>query len=517
MLRYLIAFAALAARAQSPSSGETTIRTSVRLVQVNVVVQDKNGPVANLTKDDFILTDRGKPSPISVFSVTDSKADAKVAAALPQNSFSNYRAPAGGEAPNITIVLFDGLNTKFEDQAFAKRELIKFVGGVDPKDRIAIYTLNQKLRVLCDFTNTPEERRQALASFRNPTGAEMPMEGESATSQHQSLGPGDGGVGQFLEQSSRTVTDAGNLNRGRITLAAFSAIADHVADLPGRKTMVWVTGSLPFSLASAAGEFNRANLAVYPVDARGLVGIPGQLLSSAPAPINKRFSHPPPTPNFVPDGLQTMQELADLTGGRAFYNKNDVSGALRTALDDSAVSYTLGFYPDAESLDGRFHELRVEVARAGLNVRYRKGYMALKEQPASDQQDKRNLAAALESPIESSSIPLSAEIERRKGRLYVSVSMDAHRLQLAQEGAFSNGAINVFFVQQDETGKVLDSEEAAYDLHLTKEEYETYLRTGMPIRRFLELKASAKTLRILSIDRSNATVGSLIIPISQVK
>lgn len=517
MLRYLIAFTALAARSQSPSSGETILRTSVRLVQVNVVVQDKNGPVANLTKDDFILTDRGKPRPISVFSVTASKADAKEAEALPQNSFSNHRALAGGDAPNITIVLFDGLNTKFEDQAFAKQELIKFVSGVDPKDRIAIYTLNKKLRVLCDFTNTPEERRQTLASFRNPTGAEMPMEGESATSQHQSLGPGDGAVGQFLEQSSRMVTDAGNLNRGRITLAAFSAIADHVADLPGRKTLVWVTGSLPFSLASAAGEFNRANLAVYPVDARGLVGMPGQLLSSAPAPINKRFAQLPPTPNFVPDGLQTMQELADLTGGRAFYNKNDLNGALRIALDDSAVSYTLGFYPDAESLDGRFHELGVEVARAGLNVRYRRGYVALKELPASDEQGKSNLRTALESPIESSSIPMSAKIERRKGALYIAVSVDASRLQLAQDGAYSNGAINVFFVQQDETGKVIGREEAAYDLHLTREQYEAYLRNGLMVKKLLALQQGTKTLRILGIDRSDAAVGSLVIPISQVK
>ena len=57
-LRLLLALTAMVVRAQSPSDGEPVIRTSTRLVEVNVIVHDKNGPVADLTKDDFILTDR---------------------------------------------------------------------------------------------------------------------------------------------------------------------------------------------------------------------------------------------------------------------------------------------------------------------------------------------------------------------------------------------------------------------------------------------------------------------------
>jgi hypothetical protein len=240
-------------------------------------------------------------------------------------------------------------------------------------------------------------------------------------------------------------------------------------------------------------------------------------MPSAPVLTTKHPAHPPPTPNFMPDGLQTMQELADLTGGRAYYNKNDLSGALRIALDDSVVTYTLGFYPDSDAFDGKFHDLKVEVTRPGLNVRYRKGYVASKDLPASDDDGKRSLRKASESPIESSAIPLAAKIERRNGALAITVSVDIHNLQLSRENAFSNGAVNIFFVQQTETGKVLNSTEAPIELHLTKEQYEGFLRNGMTIKQLVALKEGVKTLRVLSVDRGNAAVGSLIIPLSQVQ
>lgn len=500
MWRHVLAFTALTGGWQS----STVIRSSVRLVQVNVVVHDKNGPVANLTKDDFILSERGKRLPISVFSVD--AASASSAEALPQNTFSNRRTGAG--TPNITIVLFDGLNTKFEDQAFAKEQILKFLKTVDPKDRIAIYTLGRTLRVLCDFTDSPDELRKVLSSFRSSAGALVAGDTNPATT-------GNASIDEMLEESNRLVAAADAAERARRTVAAFSAIAGHVTNLPGRKNLLWVTSSLPQSLAVAARAFNRANLTVYPVDARGLVGVPGSLLPSLPTP--KYHGGPAAMPNFRPDGLETMQDLAVLTGGRAFYNNNDLSGALRAALDDSAVTYTLGFYPDPETLDGKFHELKVDVARVGLNVRYRTGYVATKDQPASEESDKRNLAAALASPIESASISMSAKIQRRKGALVVSLSMDAHNLQLTEEGAFSDGAVNIFFVQQDETGKVLERAEAPVALHLTREQSEAYLKNGMGISKLVTLKDGAKTLRILVLDRFNAAVGSLIIPVAQVQ
>jgi len=296
-LRLLLALTAMVVRAQSPSDDGPVIRTSTRLVEVNVIVHDRNGPVADLTKDDFILTDRGKTRRISLFSVESVTRPGKVVEPPPPNTFSNRVSGAG--PANVTVVLLDGLNTKFEDQAYAKRQLLKFLKGVDPKDRIAIYTLGKGLRILCDFTDGPEELRKILAAFRGSTGADV-IAGEI-----DPANTGNPAFDQFLDQSNQTLAEASTVDRARTTLTAFAAIAGHLADLPGRKTLVWVTGSLPFSLAGAAKVFTRANISVYPVDARGLVGLPRQLTASAPSPRNR--GAPPVIPTFRPDGLDTMQ------------------------------------------------------------------------------------------------------------------------------------------------------------------------------------------------------------------
>lgn len=506
ILRFFAAFTAIASATQNPP--DAVLRTSTRLVQVNVIVHDKNVPVANLTKDDFILTDRGRPRRIDVFSVESTASSAGSADPLPPNTFSNRQTGTGSAPPNVVIVLLDGRNTRFEDQANAKRQLMRFLAGVDPADRIAIYTLSNKLRVLCDYTDSPEERQRILAKFRGSTGTDV------ITANPDPSNTGNAILDEFVDHSNLNFANAAQSDSAGATLAAFAAIAGHVADLPGRKTLVWLTGSLPFSIAGAAKAFNRANLAVYPVDARGLVGMPRQLTASAES--TRRPQH---IAAFGPGGLQTMQELADRTGGRAFYNTNDLSGAIRTALNDSSVTYTLGFYLDSESLDGKFHELKVQVSRPGLSVRYKREYLAAKEAPAPTEESERNLSNALESPLESSNIPLSATVAAGGESLKISWTIDVHNLQLQQEGDVSNGAVNVFFVQKDETGKVLDMAQEAYDVHvrLKKGDYESYLRTKMTHNKSLELKKDAKTLRILVADRTNGAVGSLIIPLSKVK
>ena len=99
-----------AAPSQSAPAQVPPFRTSTRLVQINVVVHDKNGPVANLTRNDFVLTDRGKPQAIGVFSVESVSAPG-AAQVLPENTFSNLRHGNASTPNAVSIILFDRLNT----------------------------------------------------------------------------------------------------------------------------------------------------------------------------------------------------------------------------------------------------------------------------------------------------------------------------------------------------------------------------------------------------------------------
>ena len=257
---------------------------------------------------------------------------------------------------------------------------------------------------------------------------------------------------------------------------------------------------------------SRANIAIYPVDARGL--LPQSLVETEDDSMSRKdFGHTGVSSGQGPrpTGISTMIDLADASGGRAFTNSNDLTGAIHQAVEDAAVSYTLGFYPESDSLDGKFHELKVHVKRAGLELRYPKGYVALR-----DVQIQNSLAVAVQSPLESSAIRFAARVEWGS-QMVVAATVDMHDLQLTRNGDAWDGAVELFVVQQDAAGTVLIEHRKNFNLRLTGEQHAAYLKSGLTFRESVEPKEGLTTLRILVRDPSDAAVGSVIIPFSQVK
>ena len=157
-----LSFAAQTPPQTSPQTPQ--IRVSTHLVQIGVVVRDSNGPVGNLTKDDFVVLDRGQSQTIRVFSAESTDAVPQPAKPLPQNTYSDQSQYGTNKPRSVTIVLLDNLNTLygsspalientpywFEDHALAvaKQHLFEFLNQMDSRDRIAIYGLTDKLHVL---------------------------------------------------------------------------------------------------------------------------------------------------------------------------------------------------------------------------------------------------------------------------------------------------------------------------------------------------------------------------------
>ncbi len=204
----------------------------------------------------------------------------------------------------------------------------------------------------------------------------------------------------------------------------------------------------------------------------------------------------------------------------AFVNTNDITNAIRKAVEDSAVTYTLGFYIDPHSADGKFHELKVQVKREGLTIRYPKEYLAAEDAPPTKDQNWKTVVKAVQSPIESSVIPLQAKVDRVNQPLPNSLkllcSIDIHNLRLVQTGDLRKGAVSVYVIQQDGAGKVLSQWGKTYDLQLTEKQYAALLKSGMPFSQDVQPKPGATTLRVLVEDPATAGLGSLIIPLAQV-
>jgi len=320
-------------------------RSDTRLVEVEVVVRDGKGPVQGLKQEDFQLFDNGKPQKIATFGVVTSKGAGSIGMG------KDAAAPVAGAssgAPQLpvtaTVLFINNLAIAFSDQVQARKRVAEVFHTLLPREPIAVYVLNQNLRILTDFTDDSTRIAKALdAAWGEPP-------------QHMFF--------------------CGDIPPAYLAL---EKIANELGSLPGRKNVLWFANYFPvakatdpcgplayFAMIRTLKALNSANVAVYPINAGGVKG---------PTAISATRSKAPPiwmNASQGPSGVDGMY-WAHETGGTAAQN-TDVGFAAQRALDDSQVTYSLGFYP--ETLDGDYHQLKVKVDRKGVDVRSRAGYPA---------------------------------------------------------------------------------------------------------------------------------------------
>lgn len=331
---------AIAAVAQEQS----VFHADTRLVELEVVVRDGKGPVTGLTQSDFQVFDNGKLQKIGTFGVVTSKGSVVAGSVAPAASSGAGQDP---ELPVTATVLFiNNLAIAFSDQVQAEKRVAEIFHELPPREPIAVYKLNQDLRILTDFTDDPKRVAAALDAAW----------GEQAQ----------------LPGSAWCIPPA---------YPALEKMANELGGLPGRKNLIWFANFFPvshpndpgpcaslayFAMLRAIKALNSANIAVYPIAAAGVNG---------PFAYSAGRSRVPPTWMTASWGSSGINGLfwAGSTGGVAAQN-TDVGFATLRAMDDSQVTYTLGFY--AEVLDGKYHDLRVRVDRKGADVRSRAGYLA---------------------------------------------------------------------------------------------------------------------------------------------
>ena len=157
---------------QKPESPEATtvIRTTTRLVVVNVVAKNSKGqPVADLKSEDFTVLENGRPQQVKVFNF-QSRTNAAIKAAQP------VEAPVSDVVTNIpkyhtngalNIILLDGLNTASPRQTFMRERMIALLEKLPDDVPIAIYTLGQNLRLIQDFTDNHETLKKVVNNLHN--------------------------------------------------------------------------------------------------------------------------------------------------------------------------------------------------------------------------------------------------------------------------------------------------------------------------------------------------------------
>jgi len=537
-MRLVTVVALLAAAALTAQMPDMVIRTTTRLVQVNVIVTQHGTAVPGLKKEDFEVFDNGKRQEIRQFS-EDTRAILPAAAEpLPPSTFTNQLEQRSGTPAAVTAILLDGVNTRFSDQTYARAQVVEFLRQIQPQDRVAIYTLDSRgLRVLHDYTTDSSDLLARLAKYQGDIAPDV----TGASDVIDPLGGWMNGSGGGGHSAGSSLERHFYLNNRIIqTLRAIEFIAQNLAPLPGRKNLIWVSSAFPLQVGyvnmsnnvraiSNAGvgrrnpqiapsgpprdqqswtsdvdrtirALNDANLAIYPVDARGLV-------ASASAR----------TSNRLYQSQATMEELAGRTGGRAFINRNDIGTAIRTAVEDSSVTYTLGFYPENDKFNNSFHNLKVKlVDLPHYELRYRKGYVDQSTPPQDEGLRREALNDAVLSPMDANGMGLRARVVESSGNLDVMLRVDPKSIQLDPQGDRWAGKLDLLFVERDAHGRQTYGINDTVSLELRRDNYNKVEKEGLIYHKVIPKSSGGSELRVVVRDAATGAVGSVTAPFSSI-
>jgi VWFA-related protein len=514
---------AAAAAQEAPQEPQQTLSVTTRLIELSVVAETEDGrPAFGLHQEDFTLQDNGQQQKIAFFSVESTKGRRPPSGAVPPNVFSNRFERLGSYPVNATVVLFDALNTQLTDQVYARKQIIEFLEQLRPDDLVAVYVVGRGPRVLQDFNGDPAGLLETLANFK---GAQDPS--LDAPLYDPSLTPGIH-FDSWLGELNFNLVEHFDRDRAFRTARSLVAIARHLERLPGRKNLIWVSGSFPLSVGgdsipltarAARGSrarwpeqqrvvraLTKANLAVYPVDARGLLG-PEEFSAERTAIVHQ--------PRLAEQAkFSTMRTLAERTGGRAFYNSNDLAGAFRRAADDSRLTYVLGYYPSDDNWDGKFRKTRVEVERPDVKLHYRRGYFALPDEPKNREYREETLEAAMFSPVEASGLGLTVRADlSERNELDLFIGVDPRDITFQPKESEWECELDIWLVQLDRREKHLDTIARTNKLRLGQLDYERIMRTrGLVLPEKLKPSKKALLVRVMVRDVDSGTLGSVTIP-----
>ena len=415
----------------------------------------RDSPSPILKQDEISILQNGKPQPVAFFRFEGSAfAPGAVEPArepIAPGIFTNRTEYFPGPARNVTAIVIDSLNTLPEDQVAMKAQVMQYLRALAPNTRVAVYALGSKLRILHDFTADLEALRGRLAKQNIEFNIQPVPADELVRRQLQEAEHYNGTVENSDTSDPNAQADAERqaewekaraqmarseeyfqeqlqLRRMNQTVASLEALGDHIAGIPGRKNLVWISGGIPVLTQGAQDRWVTSyasqvrglgqrlatqGVTVYPVRATGLQV--GFLDTSSTAPGSSKGS--PESAQLRPMTREsemriwgTMDMLAEVTGGRAFRNTNDLTAGVSAAANDMRGSYSVGFYVPDNS-DTRWHGFDVRVSRPGVHVLHRKGYMALApvQQPVNWVESEWQ--AAMQNPLGSTAIRLDARAD----------------------------------------------------------------------------------------------------------
>jgi VWFA-related protein len=327
------------------------------------------------------------------------------------------------------------------------------------------------------------------------------------------------------------------------TMEALKQIARNVAGYPGRKNLIWLSGAFPLtilpdsSLPSAFGPMRQygdqihetasimtdAQMAIYPVDARGLVG---SFMPDASSSGRDRFGRSRNGPALATEmsrrssalasSHDSMNELAEQTGGRAYYNRNDIDHAVALGVADGSNYYTLAYYPEDKNWDGKFRKVEVKIARKGAHARHRKGYYATDPGAAARVNEKAArgefLNALTPEAPNATMLPFVARVtppNKADPATLVDFSVEPRAIAFEANGSLEHAQLDFITRAFDAKGKLINNQSDTLTADLKPETYANVMKSGLRIRQKINLTPGKYLLKVGVRDTRTNLIGTI--------
>ena len=539
------------AQDQAPS-----FRVAARLVELTVVASDKSGnPVTDLEARDFAIFDNGKPRDLSLCRYEGApRPQTGVRPSLPQFVFSNRNLPDAAEQRNITALVLDSANTDPRDQMFVMAHAGRLLRALAPQTRVAIYQLGKELRIIHDFTDDMASLRANMDAVAAAVQTQKLNDVEQAALDAEAIldqiearkTPYATAVFRAVQAADKAAI-AGDVNsnaviqRNRVeeTLAMLEGLGRHLAAVPGRKSVVWVSGGISLfsqrvsttpdnmpvnpmagdnlenAIRKTSERLAQAGVALYGVDARGLTGAAESLAQRQyPPELAGRYSEIERAAAQNTENRAAFSLMTSITGGRFIFGNNDLSEGVKRVTGDVHGSYSLGFYMP-EAPDGKWHTLKVTVQRPDVRLLHKQGYLA-DPSPAKEQTwDAEAERLAMMSPFGSDAIRVTARCapaaEAEPGILLLTLQIESGDLFWREESGRMAAVVDVYIGEKTADGKVR-FQQSRINARLLPPQMEVARSRGLPFRHQWKPGADTLGIRVLVRDAGTGRFGTLDIP-----
>jgi VWFA-related protein len=483
-----------AATAQ-PAGTRAKFSANANVVIVDVTVKDKSGnAIDSLTKDDFIVLEDGHPQAVNIFEHQKLTMDPEPPEPPPALEDKNELPPPPKTVitsegatkvqyhdKRLLAMFFDFSNMQIPDQLRAQDASLKFLDEKMTKsDLVAILLYTTSVQVMTDFT---ADRMVLTDCIKN-----LPI-GDAA----DLAGVADNGSDDNQDTGAAFVADETEFNifNTDAKLAAVEETVKRLSTLPEKKALVYITDGISKSgidnqaqLEATINAATKANVAIYPLDARGLMGDPpGGAANSASSRGSGMFTGS--TINSqrasVNDSQETLSTLAADTGGKVFLDSNDLALGMSQVQEQFRSYYILGYNTTNSTLDGKYRKITVKLknsALASAKLEFRDGYYGDKVWGKFNGDDKeKQLRDALTSADPPTDIPIVAEVDwfRISPTAYlvpISVKIPGSVIALAQKKSGGETEFDFIGNVMDERKQVVSQLRDYIHVKLTADEAE---------------------------------------------